>query len=193
MIVLLNALTIAYGVAGEPPQLEELLRGIARGEREALARLYEQTRVAVYGLALSYLKNAHDAQDVTQDTFVRIWDSAHQYCPQGTPMAWILTVTRNLALMQLRRSGRHQELDGGEWDAVPANAPGVTPEDRAILQTALTRLSDRERQVVMLHAVAGLKHRETASLLRIPLPTALSLYHRALKKLKVELEGDDIL
>lgn len=193
MIVLLNALTTAYGATGDGPQLEDLLGGIARGEQEALARLYEQTRGAVYGFALSYLKNAHDAQDVTQDTFVRIWDSAHQYRPQGTPMAWILTVTRNLALMQLRRSGRDQELDSEVWDAIPTDAPGVTPEDRALLQTALARLSHRERQVVMLHAVAGLKHRETASMLDIPLATALSLYRRALKKLKVELEGDDDL
>ena len=191
MILLLNALTTAYGVAGEQ-QPEDLLLRVAQGEQEALARLYEQTRGAVYGLALSYLKNAHDAQDVTQETFVRIWDSAHQYRAQGTPMAWILTVTRNLALMQLRRDRRHQELDSGAWDAIPADAPGVTAEDRAILQTALGRLSERERQVVILHVVAGLKHRETASLLRIPLATTLSLYHRALKKLKVELEGDDI-
>ena len=60
----------------------------------------------MYGLALSYLKNQHDAEDVTQDAFVRAWENAHQYRPQGTPLAWLLTIARNLALMKLRERGR---------------------------------------------------------------------------------------
>ena len=64
-----------------PPQerqeLQALLCRIAAGEREALAELYRRTRTAVYGLALSYLKNAHTAQDLTQDVYVQVWDCAH--------------------------------------------------------------------------------------------------------------------
>ena len=51
---------------------------------------------------LTYLKHPQDAEDVTQDAFVRIWDTAASYRPQGKPMAWLLTVARNLALMRLR-------------------------------------------------------------------------------------------
>lgn len=106
-------------------------------------------------------------------------------------MGWLLTVARNLALMQLRQRGRTEELDDGEWDAIPAPAE-LDPADRALLQDALAALEDRERQVVLLHAVSGLKHREIAGLLELPLPTVLSKYHRALKKLKARLEGDDV-
>ena len=84
---------------------------------------------------------------------------------------------------------RIEQLDEEEWDAIPADSPAVTPEDRQILQTALASLADQERQVVMLHAVTGLKHREIATLLQVPLATVLSKYHRALKKLRVQLEG----
>ena len=93
--------------------------------------------------------------------------------------------------VRLRERGKSQSLEPEEWDAIPSDAPAVTPEDRSLLQSALGRLSDRERQAVLLHAVAGLKHRETAALLRLPLSTVLSLYHRALKKLKVQLEGEE--
>lgn len=172
-------------------ELEGLLQRTAAGDREVLAQLYRRTRSAVYALVLSYLKNHHDAQDVTQDVFVRVWDSAAQYRPQGSPMGWLLTVARNLALMQLRQRGRTEELDDGEWDAIPAPAE-LDPADRALLQDALAALEDRERQVVLLHAVSGLKHREIAGLLELPLPTVLSKYHRALKKLKARLEGDDV-
>lgn len=185
--------TMEHGGGPSREELERLLAGVAAGEREDFASLYHRTRAAVYALALSILKNTHDAQDVTQDAFVRIWDSAPQYRPQGTPMAWILTITRNLARMRLRQSARTAELDDRAWEAIPADAPGVTPEDRHLLQAALATLTDQERQVVLLHAVTGLKHREIAALLEIPVATALSKYHRALKKLKDFVKGDDAL
>lgn len=181
----------AYG--GGQDGLEPLLLRVAAGDREAFSALYRQARGPVYALVLSLLKNADDAQDVTQDAFVRIWDEAGRYSPRGTPMAWMLTVARNLALMRLRERGRFQELDDGAWNAIPARDSGLTAEDRDLLQNALGALGDQERQVVLLHAVSGLKHREIAQLLRKPLSTVLSQYQRALKKLKVILEGENAL
>ena len=188
MLILLDALANEYGGVPDREELERLLLAVARGDREAFGRLYSRTRGAVYALVLSYLKQAEDAQDVTQDAFVRVWDSAPQYRPQGKPMAWILTLARNLALMRLREREKSQTMEEAAWQAIPAQAPSVTPEDRRLLQDALAQLSDRERQVVLLHAAAGLKHREIAAVLGAPLPTILSQYHRALKKLKVQLE-----
>lgn len=171
--------------------LERLLERVARGDTEALGTLYEKTRGAVYGLTLSLLKNAHDAQDATQDTFVKIWEAAGSYRSMGSPMAWMLTIARNLARIRLRQSARSGELTEAEWEAIPAEAPAVTAEDRAVLQEALGALEDAERQIVLLRASSGLKHREIAALLEMPLPTVLSKYHRALKKMKLQLEGGD--
>lgn len=185
--------TTEYGGPPTAKELERLLTDIAGGDRDALAALYSRTRAAVYGHALSVVKNAHDAQDVTQDTYVRVWESAPMYRPQGSPMAWILTVTRNLALMKLRRDSRQITLDEEEWVAIPAEAPTVTPEDRHLLQSGLASLSDGERQIVILHAVTGLKHREIAELLELPLATVLSKYRRALKKLRNCMKGDEPL
>lgn len=173
--------------------LRSRLAGVAGGDRQALEELYAAARGAVYATALGILKNAQDAQDVTQDAFVRIWENAGRYEPTGSPMAWMLSVTRNLALMHLRQSSRTAELSEGEWDAIPIAAPAVTPEDRIVLQTALAALSDTERQIVLLHAATGLKHREIAALLDIPLPTVLSKYHRAMKKMRARMEGDEAL
>ena len=106
-------------------------------------------------------------------------------------MAWLLTVARNLALSRLRQSGRQVGLDEEEWNAIPASAPDVTPEDRHLLQEALARLSGEERRIVLLHAVTGLKHREIAQLLELPLSTVLSKYHRGLKKLRSLMKGEN--
>ena len=175
-------MTTEYAPAEDRHELQQLLLHIAGGDRDALAALYQRTRTAVYGLALSYLKNAQDAQDLTQDVYVQVWDCAEQYRPTGSPMGWLLTVCRNLCLMRLRREERHAALSEEEWDAIPAHA---------LLQGALASLADEERRIVLLHAVTGMKHREIAALLELPLPTVLSKYHRALKKMRIFLEGDD--
>ena len=184
-------MTTEYAPAEERRELQRLLRCIAAGEREALAALYQRTRTAVYGLALSYLRNAHDAQDLTQDVYVQVWDCAAQYRPTGSPMGWLLAVCRNLCLMRLRREERHAALSEEEWDAIPTPECGLDAEERVLLQNALESLGEEERRIVLLHAVTGLKHREIAALLELALPTVLSKYHRALKKMRSCLEGDD--
>ena len=189
---MLNMLmTSEYAPAEERHRLQRMLLRVAEGEREALAELYQHTRAAVYGLALSYLKNTHDAQDLTQDVYVQVWDCAAQYHSTGSPMGWLLTVCRNLCLMRLRREERHAALSEEEWDAIPAQECGLNADERTLLQGALASLADEERRIVLLHAVTGLKHREIAALLELPLPTVLSKYHRALKKMRIFLEGDD--
>ena len=185
-------MTTEYAPAEDRHELQQLLIHIAGGEREALAELYQRTRSAVYGLALSYLKNAHDAQDLTQDVYVQVWDRAEQYRLTGSPMGWLLAVCRNLCLTRLRREERHAALSEEEWDAIPARECGLDADERALLQGALASLADEERRVVLLHAVTGLKHREIAALLELPLPTVLSKYHRALKKMRSFLEGEDV-
>ena len=180
-----------YAPAEDRHELQQLLLGIAGGEREALAELYRRTRTAVYGLALSYLKNAHSAQDITQDVYVQVWDCAEQYRPTGSPMGGLLTVCRNLCLMRLRREERGAMLSEEEWDAIPAQESGLDAEERILLQHALAAIGEEERRIVLLHAITGMKHREIAALLELPLATVLSKYHRALKKMRAYLEGDD--
>ena len=180
--------TTEYAPVTDQDTLRRLLTRIAAGEREALAELYHWTRAAVYGLALSYLRNAQDAQDLTQDVYVQVWDHAEQYRPTGSPLGWILTVCRNLCRTQLRREERRAALSDEEWDAIPAEERGLDAVERTLLRHAL---GEEERRIVLLHAVAGMKHQEIAALLELPLATVLSKYHRALKKMRIILEGDD--
>jgi RNA polymerase sigma-70 factor (ECF subfamily) len=166
---------------------ESLISAVARGERAAFEQLYLSCKSAVYGFALSILKQPDAAEDVMQDTFLRIYDAAGAYQARGKPMAWILTITRNLALMRLRQRQWEQMP---EDDALPA--PGdftQTSAQRMALHAALEILADDERQIVLLHSLSGLKMREIAQLLNIPLSTALSKHRRALSKLEKELNG----
>ena len=172
-------------------RLDNYILGLAKGDKEALAGLYESTHTAVYGFALSLCKNVPDAEDVLQDVFVQIWNAAEQYTPAGKPMAWIFTITRNLALLCLRQKNKMIPFSAEDLQEHLEEISQVTSDDRIVLEALLKSLQDTERQILVLHALSGMKHREIASLLQIPLPTVLSKYHRAVKKLgKIMKEAD---
>ncbi len=168
--------------------LENCILKIAAGERDALAQLYEKTHGAVYGFALSVVQNPHDAEDVVQDVYVKIWESAAGYAPLGKPLAWIFTITRNTALMSIRRQNKAAPTDPADWDSMFAEEPAVTPEDRVVLDGVMSLLDGKDRQIVILHAAAGMKHKEIAELLGMKLSTVLSRYNRALDKMRRALE-----
>lgn len=173
-----------YGNSPGRQRLEDCILQMAGGAADTLAVLYEQTKTAVYGFALSILRNQADAEDVLQDTYLHIYQAAGRYKPNGNPMPWIFTITRNLALMKLREGKRQEELPAEDSAIFWAADSALTAEDRMVLGAAMRELSDEERQILMLHAVTGMKHREIAELLQLTLSTVLSKYHRALKKLR---------
>lgn len=170
--------------------LDEVLKRLARGDKTALEELYHETKSAIYGFSLTITKNPADSEDVLQETYLKIWANADRYTAKGTPMSWILMITKNLSLMKLREKKRHQDLEPEEWDMefhIPDSAENI--EDRQLLEAALNLLALEEREIILLHAVSGLKHREIAELLDMPLATVLSKYHRGLKKLRKYVEG----
>lgn len=167
---------------------ESSIASIAQGNKEAFEALYEQAAHVVYAYALSIMKSPAEAEDVMQDTFLKIRSAAHLYKPQGKPMAWIFTITKNICLMKIRqRSYTAQFLediqeDSSEFDKI------TDAEDKMVLQAALKCLSDEECQIILLHAVTGWRHREIAQMLCVPLSTVISKYNRGLKKLRASLE-----
>ena len=153
---------------------ETLIAAIAEGDTEALHRVYGAVSASVYGFALSITKNAHDAEDVLQDTFLTIYEKAATYQPQGKPLAWILTIARNHALMRFRDRKREASFEDAVSDNSLAFSRIERPEERWAVETLLSLLNEEERQIVVLHAVAGLKNREIAAVMKLPLGTVLS-------------------
>ena len=119
-----------------------------------------------------------------QDTYLQVSRAAAAYRSQGKPMAWMLTIARNLSLQRMRERERTVAMTPEDWQTQFADRAAFTSDDRLVLEAVLSALGETEREIVMLHAVAGMKHREIASLMDLPLPTVLSKYNRALKKLR---------
>ncbi|MEW4414661.1 RNA polymerase sigma factor [Clostridium sp. AN503] len=166
---------------------EELLRQVGLGDRDAFGQLYQNTDRTIYSFILSILKNPQDAEEVMQETYIKIWTSASTYQAQGKPLAWMFTIARNLCYMKFRDQKRMadiglDDLSGEEIGEVCLPLENLA--DAMVLRAALEILKEDERQIVLLHASAGLKHREIAAGLQMPLATVLSKYNRAVKKLK---------
>lgn len=170
--------------------VEQCLAAIKNQDLNALEELYYRTGASVFGFALSVLKNAQDAEDVMHDLYVSVWSGAEKYRAEGRPMAWIMTITRNLCLQKCREYRRRSDIPQEDWENYINGKTEMQPEDKLVLSECFKTLSDEERQIVTLHAVTGFKHREIAKLLEIPLPTILSKYNRALKKLQKFYGGE---
>lgn len=141
------------------------------------------------------LQQAQDAEEVVQETYLKIWKEAASYESDGKPMAWVFTIARNYCYMSLRKRQRLseesfeelQEQEGKEEPGELCQELELAPERQTLLD-ALMQLNEKERQIVLLHKVSGMKHREIAEMFQMPISTVLSVYHRAMKKLWERIE-----
>ncbi|WP_077612050.1 RNA polymerase sigma factor [Clostridium sp. Marseille-P2415] len=166
---------------------EELLKKVADGDQEAFRQLYQNTDRTMYSFILSVVKHPQDAEEIMQEAYLKIWTSASGYKSQGKPLAWMFTIARNLCYMKFRE--QKHDSDVTLEDLTGSETGEVCPEiemaaDKMVLLAALQLLKEEEREIVLLHTSAGMKHREIAASLKIPLATALSRYNRAMKKLE---------
>lgn len=164
---------------------ESIILRIAGGDKSALSMLYLNTKNAVYCFALSILRNKETAQDVMQDTYIQVWNSAKNYKPtKKNPMPWILGVTKFLAYAELRKQQHMSDYNDSLLETEDSKDCFYDCENKLITNALLTKLKSDERQIVILHIMAGLKHREIAKLLDTPISTVINKYNRSLKKLE---------
>ena len=166
---------------------ENLIARMACRDAAAFRELYLASSSVVYGYALSILKSKADAEDVMHDAFIRIYQGASSYQPKGKPLAWMLTIVRNLCYNAIRQQKSTAVIE--EDKSLSFASHEQASVDRIVLEKALQILDSQERQIVILHALTGMKHREIAGLLELPTGTVLSKYHRALNKLREEING----
>lgn len=160
--------------------LDRWLKQSIRGDRDALENLYEAAAPAVYAYALSILQNHHSAEDVLQDCFMTLQSTGSSYTSQGKPMAFLMTITRNLCMKQFREQRRTVPLEEGyHYGLVSPN-----PEDRILIENCLKVLSEEERQIVILRVTACLKFHEIGKHMGLNPATVRTKYRRALQALR---------
>jgi RNA polymerase sigma-70 factor (ECF subfamily) len=172
---------------------ESLLVGIAAGDPAALADFIRRYQSRVYGFALTFVGSRALAEEVSQETFIRVWRHAATYdARRGKVTTWLLTITRNLAIDALRLSGERPVdphlLVGSLTAREQADASVVRYEEGEQLRSALRALPAEQSRPIVLSVLYGMTAREVADREGIPLGTAKTRIRRGLAKLRTALE-----
>jgi RNA polymerase sigma-70 factor, ECF subfamily len=170
-----------------------LMARLADGDEGALAELYDHLSARVYALALRMLESPEEAEEVLQDTFLKVYRKAASYRPErGSPRAFLYTIARNEALSRLRaRTSRPARADGWDVHSPGAKLSAANADDpltRVMLERALEKLDRDEVKLLQLAFFDGYSHAELAELNGLPLGTVKSKLRRALAQLRGYLE-----
>lgn len=169
---------------------------MSKGERQGLAQLYDLLSGTVYSLAYRVLGDAAEAQDVLQEIFLQVWNTAASYEQhRGSVFSWVVTLARNRAIDRLRmRRRRAALLEGAALELQPAplaETDGATTlglrERSREVRVALDRLPADQRLAIELAYFSSLTQQEIADRLNEPLGTIKARIRRGLLRLKEEL------
>lgn len=157
---------------------------------EALVRTYQSS---VYAVTRHYLGDPEEARDVAQDVFIRLYERLDTFSGGDTFKAWLMQMARNASIDRLRRiKARPPASDVSVDDAMlmtdddPERNAAVESRER-MLRLALSRLGDKNREVLLLKEIHGLKIEEVAKLLGLPIGTVKSRSSRARLELAARL------
>ena len=172
----------------------DLLRRIARGDRDAFAQFYDQFSGILFATALKILQDAKEAEDVLQEVFLQIWDKAGNYDPNlGKPVTWTITLTRHRAIDRLRSTQRRYKLVEDATpelaDRQPTTGENFDADSNAIVRTAVKTLPADQRVAIELAFFGGLTQDEISQNLQQPLGTIKARIRRGMMRLRDSLEG----
>lgn len=187
-------------------QLSRLIAQVQDGDSSALDEVVQEYMPRVYGFIAKMIGSGADAEELTQEVFLRVVRTVEAYHHDGKFTAWIFRIAANLVRDRVRRRRREGELfaadAGGSNDETRedpiAAAPDQGPEpgrpaelaeDVACMQWAMSQLGPEEREAILLRHYSDLAFKEIAEVMNCPLGTVLARVHRGLKHLRALMEG----
>jgi RNA polymerase sigma-70 factor (ECF subfamily) len=172
------------------PTDDELMSKVIEHDAEAFAALYDRYASAAYGLSVRMLRDALQAEDVVQDVFLTLWRNPEQYSARrGSLRSYVLTMTRNKAIDDLRAKQRHAtDPDVGQISLRPASTDVEREALRGIESSALrgllSMLPESQRTAIELTFFGELSYSETTRLQGVPMGTVKSRVRLALDRLR---------
>jgi len=182
----------------ENMKLEDLLLLAKKGDGRAFEQIVLQTERAVYNLALSIVKKEEDAEDVTQETYLRLWRAASELKLESSLKLYILRTARNLALDLIRKNSKRDEIDTvildaeGEFEIdIADDSPDSRPDEsylrkieKEVVRQSIEELPSAAREIIVLRDIEGLSYTEIAEMLGLAEGTLKSKLFRARERLR---------
>jgi RNA polymerase sigma-70 factor (ECF subfamily) len=173
-----------------PAELVWLLAAVAKGDQAAFERLYAATRAKLYGVALRILRRHDLADEVIQETYVKIWRSAGQFDPaRSAPITWMVTIARNRAIDLVRKKGEGSIEEEPDAMDVAADTPNPLAkrelnEELKRLFACIGRLEPERQRLVLLAYYNGWSRERLAKELDTPVNTIKTWLRRSLIEIR---------
>ena len=171
--------------------LQEILKGCLKNNRKKQSELYQIFASKMYGVCLRYAVNSHDAQDILQDGFVKIFENLSKFRGEGSFEGWMKRIFVNLALDKYRNKITHlsvDEMENGSDVATDSEASAVDSLSEKEIISLINELPDQYRLVFNLYVMEGHSHHEIAEILNIGISTSRSNLARAKMILKDKID-----
>ncbi|HHX79323.1 MAG TPA: RNA polymerase sigma factor [Acholeplasmataceae bacterium] len=168
--------------------LAEAIYKIKDKDELAFETIYKETSSSVYAIIKTIVKDHNITEDLMQDTYIKMIKSINSYNTKQKFKTWLLTIARNTAIDWYRKTKKEMLVDVSESEYLfPSTKSTVDYEYNA--NYFLSLLDDEEKEVVVLYAMEGFKHREIAKIIDKPVGTVTWIYNKAMKKLREHSEG----
>ncbi len=173
------------------PDLQEIIARCKKMEKKAQRLLYNQYAPLFLGIAFRYSKSKEDAEDILQESFVKILTRINQYSETGSFEGWMKRILVNTAISYYRLSQKHNFHK--DFDSIPETSIEDYEIDnseftREELLNSINKLPEGFKVIFNLYAIEGYKHREIAEILGISIGTSKSQYSRARALLQIKLK-----
>jgi RNA polymerase sigma-70 factor (ECF subfamily) len=173
-------------------QLISQMTGYQQGNMDDFARLYGTLKQPLLRYLWTFVRNAAQAEDLLQDTFLQIHRARHTYTPPRPVRPWVYAITRHVALMHLRSARRRKErLPDEDLPELPVPPEMEKLADRATVHRLLGELPRAGQEVLILHHLLGMSFHEVGQILGVATGTAKVRAHRALKSLRKKIADGD--
>lgn len=164
------------------------LAEISDGNTYAVTAIYERMGRQILSLGRAVTGSQSSGEDVLQETVLKIIENIHTYRKGGNAKAWIMAIARNAAIDMKSRSSRlgtDSDIDRSELEGSREYDFSSTKQSEIMdVMSALSRLDDTDREIVVMKAMSGLKHKDIAKLIGITVDASKKRYRRALEKLR---------
>jgi RNA polymerase sigma-70 factor (ECF subfamily) len=166
-----------------------LLKALSEGDQNALSVLYDKYSGALFGVIIRICRINHLAEDVLQETFIKIWENAGSYDPdKGRFYTWAYRIARNTSLNALRDRGYLIQSEDLSVYKEKVDEEEDVPFDYARLDGSMSKLEKHHQKALELVYFQGLSHREAHKVMKVPLGTFKSYIRQALRDLRLGLE-----
>jgi RNA polymerase sigma factor (sigma-70 family) len=179
--------------ASTETSLADLLEATSQGNHAAFRALYEATSAKLFGIVLRITRNRPVAEEVLQETYIKIWQKAERFTPEaGRPITWLATIARNRAIDRVRaeKIERNRVTDGDDVLLRLAAPEGPGAAEREALRLCLEGLEREARECVVLAYCSGFSREELAERFKRPVGTIKTILHRSVKLLRACLEKE---